>query len=358
MDAQLGHLVGYGPANSACPSCNNRGGSHLIKSFLLLLLRLPLEMLAWIGRQGTRAVAALVFIGLALPPVDAVLKPYVTEAIFVLLCIAFLRVEPNLLRGQLKRPGIVLAATIWTMVVLPILFGVSGVFVGLDRGSPDLFLGLMLQGVASPMMAAPAFAELMGFDTTLVLVTLVASTALTSVTAPLFAWTFIGPSLPLTPLTLGLKLFFILSGSAIVALVLRRLLGPAFILRHKEPIDGFNVIILFVFVSAVMENVGMRFIAEPGLMLLLTVLAFSIVLIILLLTALVFASASAPRAFALGFMASQRNMGLMLAATAHDLPDLVWLYFALCQFPIYVLPQLLKPLARRVTRTHETPPRQ
>jgi hypothetical protein len=31
-------------------------------------------------------------------------------------------------------------ATILTMVVLPILFGVSGVFVGLDRNSQDLFL--------------------------------------------------------------------------------------------------------------------------------------------------------------------------------------------------------------------------
>jgi hypothetical protein len=88
-----------------------------------------------------------------------------------------------------------------------------------------------------------------------------------------------------------------------------------------EPIDGFNVIILFVFVDAVMENVGRRFIAEPGLMLLLAIFAFGTVLIILVLTALVFALAGAPRAFALGFMTSQRNMGLMLAANARDLPD-------------------------------------
>jgi hypothetical protein len=47
-------------------------------------------------------------------------------------------------------------------------------------------------------------------------------------------------------------------------------------------------------------------------------------------------------------MASQRNMGLMLAATGGALPDLVWLYFGLCQFPIYLSPQLLKPLVRRL----------
>ena len=84
------------------------------------LLHVTTMALAWLGRQGTRAVATLVFIGLALPPVDAVLKPYVSEAIFVLLCIAFLRIEPSLLRYQLRRPGVVLAATLWTMLVIPL----------------------------------------------------------------------------------------------------------------------------------------------------------------------------------------------------------------------------------------------
>lgn len=314
------------------------------------MLHVTLAALAWLGRQGTRAVAALVFIGLALPPLDALLKPYVGEAIFVLLCIAFLRVEPNRLLHQLRRPGIVLAATLWTMLAIPWLFGASCLLMGLDRSAPDLFLGLMLQAVASPMMSAPAFAALMGLDTTLTLVTLVASTALTSVTAPLFAYLFLGPALPLSPVALGLRLLLILAGSLSVAVILRWLVGPAAIMRYKESIDGFNVVILFVFVAAVMENVGTRVVAEPWRMTALAVLAFGTVLVVLALTALVFARAGASRAFALGLVASQRNMGLMLAATARDLPDLVWLYVAFCQFPIYLLPQLLKPLARRVTR--------
>jgi BASS family bile acid:Na+ symporter len=47
-------------------------------------------------------------------------------------------------------------------------------------------------------------------------------------------------------------------------------------------------------------------------------------------------------------MASQRNMGLMVAATAGALPDQAWLYFGLCQLPVYLSPQLLKPLVRRL----------
>src|SRR6266498_2588400 len=66
-----------------------------------------------------------------------------------------------------------------------------------QRSVPDLFLALVLQAIASPLMAAPAFAALMELDATLVLCTMVASTALLPLTAPVFAYAFIGPALTL-----------------------------------------------------------------------------------------------------------------------------------------------------------------
>jgi len=107
------------------------------------VLNAPYATLAWIGRQGTRAIAALVFIGIAVPPLDALLKPFVSEAIFALLCLAFLRVDPAALRSHLRRPGLVLAATGWTMVALPMLSGVGYLAVGLDARAPDMLLGLI-----------------------------------------------------------------------------------------------------------------------------------------------------------------------------------------------------------------------
>lgn len=311
------------------------------------VLHAPAVALAWLGRQGTRAIAALVFIGIALPPIGAVLKPFVTEAIFALLCIAFMRVDVAALRGHLVRPGLVLAATAWTMLVVPLLFGVICRAIGLETRFPDLFLGLMLQAVASPIMAAPAFAALMGLDATLALVTLVASSALTPFTAPLFVHAFVGPALMLSPLALGAKLFAILAGSALVGIAVRRIAGAAAVERHRDAIDGVNVVVLFVFVAAVMENVAASFYAAPVVVLGLGVLAFVVSFAVLGLTAVVFTKAGRQRALVLGLVASQRNMGLMLAATSGALPDLVWVYVGLCQFPIYLAPQLLKPLARR-----------
>jgi len=306
--------------------------------------------LAWLGRQGTRAIAALVFIGIALPPVDALLRPYVTEAIFALLCIAFLRVDLAGLRALLARPGVVLAATLTTMLGIPLVFGGACLALGLPERAPDLFLGLMLQAVASPMMAAPAFAALMGLDSTPVLVTLVASTALVPVTAPLFLSGFAAGGLALTPLALGVRLFSILAGAAAVAAVLRRWVGRAALERHRDHIDGLNILVVYVFVAAVMQDVAARFLAAPGVMLGLAGVAFAVSLALLAVTALAFFWVGGERALALGMMTSQRNMGLMLAATGGALHDVVWIYFALCQFPIYLLPHLLKPIAVRITR--------
>jgi hypothetical protein len=304
--------------------------------------------LSWLGRQGTRAVAALVVIGIALPPIGAILKPYVTEAVFLLLCIAFLRVDVTAFKSYVLRPTVVIAATAWTSLSVPVLFGVCGLASGLDKQAPELFLALMLQAVASPMMAAPALAALMGLDATLVLVTLITSTALVPFTASFFAFVFVGPSLSMSPLVLAIKLFAILAGAAFIGLVVRRVFGFASIERQKESINGVNILVLFVFVAAVMGDVGVRFLASPLATMALAALAFGVFFIVLLLTTLLFLFAGRERALAIGFMASQRNMGLMLAGTGGALPDLTWLYFALSQFPIYLSPQLLQPLARRV----------
>jgi len=312
------------------------------------LLAAPWTVLAWLGRQGTRAIAAVVFLAIVVPPLDAVLRPFVTEAIFALLCIAFVRVDTVDLRTHFKKPGLVLTATAWTSLVLPSLIGVGCLLTRLDVRSPDLFLAIMLQAIASPMMAAPAFAAVMGLDATLVLTTLVASTAIMPLTAPLFAYVFVGPALTLSPLALGLKLFAILVGSLLVAVATRRFVGLPALLRYNDQINGLNILLVFIFVAAVMEDVAARFAAEPAMMIGLAIFTFALSFAVLGLTALLFARAGRERAFVLGLMASQRNMGLMLAATGGALPDLTWLYFALAQFPIYLSPLLLNSLARRV----------
>ncbi len=308
-----------------------------------------MRLLAWLGRQRAVAVAALVVAAILTPSLGAILKPYLTEAVIGLLCISFLRIDVTAFHDYVRRPHLVLAASAWTMIAIPVLFAIGSRFVGVNEVSPALFTGLMLQAVASPMMAAPALAALMGLDGTLILVTLCISTVVTPLSAPFLAALF-GVDLALSPTALGLKLLAILAGSAVAGLALRRVIGGQRVLRFRDEIDGFNIIVMFVFVSAAMADVGIVFLERPVLMAGLVILAFAVFAALLMVTSAVFAVCGAKRAFALGMMTSQRNMGLMIAGLGGAVPEMTWLYFAAGQFPIYLSPLLLRPVARLIER--------
>lgn len=311
----------------------------------------PVHALAWLGRQGTRAIAVLVLLGIAVPSIGDVLKPFISEAIFLLVCISFMRVDMSSLRDRLRRPIIILLMTAWTSFAVPLIFAMSCLATGLDKYSPDLFLGLMLQAVASPTMAAPALTVMMGLESTLVLITLVTSTALVPLVAPLFVYAFFGTKITLSPLALGLKLFTILAGALFVAVVVRSIVGVRTIERHKESIDGLNILFLLVFVTAVMGTVASNFLADPLKTIGLTLFAFAVFFALLGLTMLIFSKVGSGQSLALGFVVAQRNLGLMVAAADAVLPGLTWLYFALCQFPIFMSPQMLRPIARKCKPT-------
>jgi hypothetical protein len=95
--------------------------------------------------------------------------------------------------------------------------------------------------------------------------------------------------------------------------------------------------------------------ADPVKTIGLTMLAFAVFFALVGVTALIFRGIGRERALALGLMVSQRNMGLMVAATDGILPGTTWLYFALSQFPIYLSPQLLKPVVGRLIARNVAP---
>lgn len=318
--------------------------------FRTLFLDAPLRALSWLGRQGTRAFAALFVIGIATPAIGSLVKPFLTESVFLLLCTAFMRMDTKAFKAYLRRPGIVIAATVWTSLAVPILFGTGCLALGIKDQAPEIFLAIMLQAIASPIMAAPALAALIGLDATLVLTILLSSTILLPFTAPVLTHFYIGTSLAISPSALGVKLFVIIAGSILIAFAVRRIFGLTTIERQKEKIDGFNIIILYFFIAAVTENVAGHFNDAPMMTLGIASIAFLVFFALLGLTALLFLSAGRDHALALGLMVSQRNMGLMMAMTVEALPDMTWLYFALAVFPYCIAPQILQPVVGKTLK--------
>ncbi len=309
--------------------------------------RLPAALLTLAGRHGTLVVAASLFVGLFVPGVAEYCKPLLGPAIVAMLTLAFLRVDPAELRGHWDRPGLIAAASIWVMLVTPAVLGALFFMTGLNERIPGLYFMLVLQMSAPGLTSAPALAALIGLDVALTLATLIVCIALTPFTASVFTHYFLGAALP-APVTFGFRLFLVIAGSAAAAAAIRRLAGREAIERQREAIDGLSVLAMFLFAVAAMDGVLDHARSDPLLVAGLTLLTFALTLGMIVVTALVFARAGRARALAIGVTAANRNIGVMLAATGFHVPEVAWLYFGLAQFPIYLLPHLLKPLARRL----------
>ena len=302
--------------------------------------------LAWLGRQGTRALAASVFFGLAVPPLAAYVKPFLGETVFVLLLFSYLRTDPAAFRRYIKTPGLTIAAALWVMVAVPLLFGTGYALSGIREGIPALYPIMILQMAITPITSSAAFAALMGLDVAFSLAALIVSNALSPLTTVAFSYLFLGSSL-FSPIELGVKLFFFFAGAGALAYAIRRIAGQPWIERQKEPIDGLNVIAVFIFAIAAMDGVPRQVLADPLFAIELFALIIVLSCALIGLSVLVFWRAGLDHGLVIGLLAGFRNIGLVMATLGATLPELAWFYFAMVQFPIYLLPVVLKPLARR-----------
>jgi BASS family bile acid:Na+ symporter len=236
----------------------------------------PAAALSWLGRQGTRAVAASLFIGVMLPPLAALLKPIFAYALFAAAaspscastrsrCAGISRARA----GRRRRAWMMLAHAAADRAVAGRARDGGPPARPLHRDDPA--------GRRPPVISAPTLAALMGLDAALSLATLVVCTAVTPLTAPVFAALFVGEGMTLSPIVLGSKLFADAGrGLPSCAWLVRRIAGQPWIDRQMERIDGLSVIALFFFAVALMDGVLYSILNEPLKVLGLTLLSFGL----------------------------------------------------------------------------------
>jgi hypothetical protein len=166
---------------------------------------------------------------------------------------------------------------------------------------------------------------------------------------------FAGTAVTFSPLALGLRLVLMLAGAACVGVAVRAVAGKPWVERQAARIDGLNVIVLFLFAVALMGDVLSNAIARPAYVLGLLALSTAVTFGLSALTVLIFYRAGWRSALPLAHAVGSRNTGLMLAAAAGSVPELVWLYIALLQIPIYALPLIMRPLLRRLDLSGNRP---
>ena len=300
-------------------------------------------MVNFLGRHAAVTMAFGIFIGLAVQPLASVSKPMLMPAVWALLMLSMMRLEPSVLFTVLRRPRRLGMTVFWMLVVTPLLMW------GLLSISPltsALKAALVLTAGSSALMSTMAVGIMMGLDGAFIFAVMVVSTVLLPVSLPITALILIGIDLEIEVLDLMVRLTFFIGSAIVVALLLRGLIGKQRIKKGGVALDGYTVLLLWLFAIPLMDGITARLLAEPGHMLFLIILSFLVYVGLMLAGASVFWvfwREDRP-ALSAGLLSGCRNLGIIIAVLPDDAPPELMTFFALAQFPIYIMPSLTKPM--------------
>jgi BASS family bile acid:Na+ symporter len=307
-----------------------------------------LDGLALIGRYGTQGFAISIFLGLALPQFAAAARPLLALTIFVFVMITFARVDIAAMRALLRRPAPLVLAAAWLILAPAAVVAAALALIGRENLDPGLVLGLAVLGAAPPIMSAPAIAMLLGLEPTLIMAAVLLTTTLAPVVSPFMAEFVAGAAVPLDLEILIRRLVYLIGGAIIAAGLLRLVMGEARIRAHKAHFDGVGVVMYFLFAVAAMDGVLAAAMNDLGRVARFLAVAFALSFSGFGAAWLLLRPLGRADRLVLGYGTGQRNMGLLIAALGAATPDTTFLFFALAQFPIYLMPQIVRPLVRRL----------
>jgi BASS family bile acid:Na+ symporter len=305
------------------------------------------EALGWLGRHGKAMLAAGIFLGLAVPPLAGLLRPLLTPAVIALLALTLLRLDWTLVRDSLKRPLPALLLIVWLLVVSPAAMALATALAGVPAGLAE---AMVLWAASPPLIAAPALATLLGLDAALALVATVLATFAMPLVLPPLALLLAGIDVGLAAAPLFLRLALLTFGALVLALAMRRLIGAERLAARPERIDGGIVLSLLVFAVAAMDGITARALAEPAKVGAFVLAAFAANLSFQALGALLCSRLPRRTALALAIASGNRNLAIPVGSLGSAAPPDVFLYFAVGQLPIYLLPGMLAPIYRRLAR--------
>jgi len=306
----------------------------MITRFLILL-----------ARHARPVLAGGIFAGLLLPDLAALLRPLMEAAVVTSLTLSMLRIDWLSIAAYGRQPGRAGVALGWILLGAPVLTLAAAKALGVPSG---LTVALVFAAAAPPVTAAPAFALLLGLDAALALVILVIGTALLPLTlGPVAFWLLdLELSIGLGPFLLRIAIFiglpFLISGMS------RRSIRRDWLDARATEISGSIVLALVVFAIGIMDGVTARLLADPWTVAAFAGAAFVLNFALQALGTAAFLWMGRRQALTMGLASGYRNMAIMLVLTTGIAGPDMWLYVAMAQLPMYILPMLTNPVYRRL----------
>jgi len=303
------------------------------------------SVLAFAGRHGPLLLFFGVLIGFMFPALAAAAKPWMGASVFVFTLGAFLKVDGNAFRAELRRPLRAAAVLAWTLAGVPAL---AWVLVQVLALPADIGRAIVLCMLGPPVGSAAAMAAMLGLNAALALAATIAISLLAPLYLPAIAALLGGGAAHIDAVAMLVRIAAVIGAAAGAAVLLRRFAG-AFVARNPSAMTGVSVVGLLAVAIGAMHGMPQHVLGHGLQALELMGLAFAVNVGFQLVGFILFSRLGAADALTIGLVSGNRNVTLVWVVVAPWLGELplVEAYLAASVFPIFMLPLLTKTLMAR-----------
>jgi predicted Na+-dependent transporter len=316
------------------------------------LAGLASRFLAGSAARGSALLGFGVFGGVLIPPLAHAMNWFITPNVIGLMTLVLLRVDIPAALAHLRRPGRLAVIVAFQMVACPLIAWAAVTPLRLD---PGISAGVVIFATGCAATSGMAFARLVGLDPELTLLATLAGLLVVPLSAPPLAAALIGVDLAISVPGFMARLALVVGLPLALSVVARQAIGAARLAPHGPAIDGAVVWLVVLYGFGVMDGLAERIAVDPAWVAQATAAAFAADFGLNAATTLALGRMGWRNAAAAGLMSGNRNMALYLAVLPGAADPRLALFFALCQFPLFLSPFLLRPVYRLAGRLAARP---
>ena len=301
-------------------------------------------ILRWAGRNGAAIVIAGVVVGLCIPYLSELARPYLAVAIFIFTFGSFLKFDGTSLGGEIARARQIALMVLWATFGVPL---VIVLFIAATHPGPELAQGLLFWALVPASPACVAFAAILKLNIPIALLATVIGTAASPFYIPALAAIFGGYSLDIDPLATCLHLVLLVGGAFLASVAAKRLAGT-FIRANPEAMTGIAVFAMFLAGMGSMRGMQAHLFAQPQTSVEFVLLAYVLLFGAELVGTFLFWRYGRTAALTAGLISGTRTITLAWVVLGNKVLPLADLFLATSMVAKYTAPGLTKWLLARI----------
>ncbi|MGA9485928.1 MAG: hypothetical protein WBV25_02470 [Methylocella sp.] len=307
------------------------------------------RVLRWAGQNGAAVVIAGVIIGLCIPFLSELARPYLSVAIFIFTFGSFLKFDSKSIGSEIanvKRNSLMI---LWATFGVPLSIVL---IMMITRPGPELAQGLLFWALVPVSPACVAFAAILRLNIPIALLATVLGTAASPFYIPALAAVFGGYHLDIDPVETCRHLLLLVGGAYLASLAVKRLASP-FIRENPEAITGIAVLAMFLAGMGSMRGMQAQLLTQPETSLAFVLLAYGLLFGAELAGTLLFWRYGKTAAYTAGLISGTRSITLAWVVLGNHVLPLADLFLATGMVAKYTAPGLTKWLFARIIATED-----